>query len=343
LLQWCYLTTQVARARRNCSGSLDRLNSRATKHEMRVSYGQRFINREFPESSRMSLKSGGMEKKFGNRRSTMIFAGVDVGSLSAEAVLMNESSGILAYKIIVVKPNPVTSATLVMDSVLEQQGLAYDDISFCVSTGYGRERLPFANHNISEISCHGKGAHWVDPSIRTIIDVGGQDCKVIRIDSDGHLKDFVMNDKCAAGTGRFLEGIAKTLEVDINDLGDLSLGGTDPVHVSSICTVFTQFDVLCLLAEGRKQGDIGLGVAEALASRVMRLVNRVGIEETLCITGGVAKNKAVVKSLEKVTGHKIIEMAVDSQIIGALGAALFAKERYFSQQAASGGQNVSNQ
>ena len=260
----------------------------------------------------------------------MIFAGVDVGSLSAEAVLVNEDAGILANEIIVVKPDPVVSASLVMDSVLKQQGLSYDDIDYCVSTGYGRERIPFAQQNISEISCHGKGAHWSVSSIRTIIDVGGQDCKVIRVDPEGNLKDFVMNDKCAAGTGRFLEGIAKTLGVDIGELGTLSLGGEDPVPVSSICTVFTQFDVLCFLAEGKKPEDIGMGVAEALATRIMRLIRRVGIEESLCITGGVAKNKSVVKSLQEVTGHRITELSVDSQIVGALGAALFAMERFNS-------------
>ncbi len=259
----------------------------------------------------------------------MIFAGVDVGSLSAEAVLLSESDNILAYEIIVVKPNPVVSATIVMESVLKQQGLTYDDITYCVSTGYGREKIPFAQHNISEISCHGKGAHWADPSIRTIIDVGGQDCKAIRVDDKGLLKDFIMNDKCAAGTGRFLEGIAKTLGVNISELGPLSLKGQTPVPISSICTVFTQFDVMCFLAEGRTSEDIGLGVAEALAKRIMRLVNKVGIEDNICVTGGVAKNKAVVKALEKVTGHKITELNVDSQIIGALGAALFARERYF--------------
>jgi len=260
----------------------------------------------------------------------MLFAGVDVGSLSAEAVLFDDSK-MLAYEIIVVKPNPVDSATIVMDSVLKQSKLNYDDISYCVSTGYGRERIPFAQHDISEISCHGKGAHWVNPSIRTIIDVGGQDCKAIRIDEHGDLKDFVMNDKCAAGTGRFLEGIAKTLGVDIGQLGPLALRGKSPVPISSICTVFTEFDVMCFLAEDRTPEDIGLGVAKALSIRVNKLINKVKIEAEICVTGGVAKNKAVVKALEEVTGHKMAELSVDSQIIGALGAALFAKKRYLKE------------
>jgi len=258
----------------------------------------------------------------------MIFAGCDVGSLSAEAVLVNGGGEILAYKIIGVKPNPVVSATLVMDSVLKQVSLTYNDIDYCVSTGYGREKIPFAQHNISEISCHGKGAHWVYPSIRTIIDVGGQDCKVIRVDANGDLKDFVMNDKCAAGTGRFLEGMAKTMGVDISELGPLSLKGRTPVPFSSICTVFSQLDVMCFLSEGRTPEDIGMGVSKALAVRINRLVNKVGIEDDICVTGGVAKNKAVVKALEEVTEHKVVELNVDPQIIGALGAALYARERF---------------
>jgi predicted CoA-substrate-specific enzyme activase len=257
----------------------------------------------------------------------MIFAGVDVGSMSAEAVLM-KGDQIVAHSTMVVKPNPVVSANRVMDSVLEKSPWSRGNITFCVSTGYGRERIPFADHNISEISCHGKGAFWANPAIRTIIDVGGQDSKVIRVDGEGNLKDFVMNDKCAAGTGRFLEGIAKILGVHVSELGPLALRGQSPVPISSICTVFTQFDVMCFLAEGRTSEDVGLGVAEALAVRIHRLVNRVGVEEGVCITGGVAKNSAVVKALEKVLGRQMTDIGVDPQIIGAIGAALFARETY---------------
>ncbi len=256
----------------------------------------------------------------------MIFAGVDVGSMTAEAVLLDDD-GIRASSVIVVTPNPVLSAATVMDTVLRESGLDYEDIDYCVSTGYGRERIEFAQHDISEISCHGKGAFWANPGIRTIIDVGGQDCKVIRIDSEGDLKDFVMNDKCAAGTGRFLEGVAKTLGLHVSDLGALALKGVDPVAITSICTVFTQFDVMTFLADGRSREDICFGVAEALAVRVNRLVKRVGVESEVCITGGVAKNQAVVKACEKIVGHEMCSLGIDPQIVGALGAALFARER----------------
>ncbi len=257
----------------------------------------------------------------------MIFAGVDVGSMTAEAALLGDGT-MLASSVMVVTPNPVTSATAVMDTALTEAGLTYDDVDACVSTGYGRERIPFAQHDISEISCHGKGAFWSDPDVRTIIDVGGQDCKVIRIDQDGDLADFVMNDKCAAGTGRFLEGVAKTLGVHVGELGPMALAGVDPVPITSICTVFTQFDVMTFLADGRSREDICLGVAEALAIRVNRLVKRVGTQSRVCLSGGVAKNAAVVAATGRIVGHDLLPLQIDPQIVGALGAALFARERH---------------
>ncbi|UWG98728.1 acyl-CoA dehydratase activase [Dehalobacter sp. DCM] len=264
----------------------------------------------------------------------MIFAGVDVGSLSAEAVLM-ENDKLLASYIITVKPNPVTSATLVMEEVLKLTGLKQSDIAYCVSTGYGRERIPFSQHDVSEISCHGKGAFWANNNVRTIIDVGGQDSKLIRIDENGDLDDFMMNDKCAAGTGRFLEGIAKTFGIHVSELGPLALNGKNSVPISSICTVYTQFDVMGLLADGRSREDIALGVADSLAIRLNRMVTQIKIKDELCCTGGVAKNAAVVKSIEKVTGKKVTSLGdTDPQIIGALGAAIYAKERYLKENAA---------
>ncbi len=257
----------------------------------------------------------------------MIFAGVDVGSMSAESVLLNDDE-IIATSIIVVKPNPVESAVVVMNTVLKQAGVRKDEITYCVSTGYGRERIPFAHHNVSEISCHGKGAFWTNPKVRTIIDVGGQDCKAIRVDDTGELEDFVMNDKCAAGTGRFLEGIAKTFGIHVSELGAMALKGVEAVPISSICTVFSQFDAMCFLADGRTKEDVALGVAEALARRVNRLVSKVGIADQVCVTGGVAKNPSVVKALEQATERKVNALAVDPQIVGALGAAIFARERY---------------
>lgn len=259
----------------------------------------------------------------------MIFAGCDVGSLTAKALLMDEKEDIISYEIMNVLPNPVRSAEEIMSRALKKAGISLDQIDYCVSTGYGREKIPFANSNISEISCHGKGAYWANPDIRTIIDIGGQDLKAIRVDNKGELMDFVMNDKCAAGTGRFLEGIAKTLNVMLEDLGTLALQGKNPVTIISTCTIFTQFDVMHLIVEGAEKEDIAAGVAKAMASRMHKLVRKVGIKKEVAITGGVAKNQGVVKYLEEIVKGSIYQFKdIDPQIMGALGAALFAKEQF---------------
>ena len=261
----------------------------------------------------------------------MIVAGCDVGSLSAEAVLMKDGE-IVAAEIIRVRPRPEQSAKEVMDKALQKVGWNYDDIQYCVSTGYGRERIPFANNNISEISCHGKCAYWLVPSARTIIDVGGQDCKAIRIDDSGKLVNFVMNDKCAAGTGRFLEFMAKTLGVGIEELGPLALDSQEKIIITNVCSIFAESEVLHYIYEGRKSADIALGVNNSMAERVNSLVRRVGIEKDICITGGVAKNISVMKNLGAVLELEPKKLPVDPQIVGALGACLFAKEELSKQK-----------
>jgi predicted CoA-substrate-specific enzyme activase len=255
----------------------------------------------------------------------MIVAGCDVGSLTAEAVILKDGS-IIASQIIRVRPRPEQSATDVMDMALAEVGLTYQDIEYCVSTGYGRERIPFANNNISEISCHGKGAQWLLPAVRTVIDVGGQDCKVIKIGGDGKLINFVMNDKCAAGTGRFLEFMAKVLRIGIEDLGSLSLESQDTVTVTNVCSIFAESEVLHYIYEGKRPADIAAGINRSMAERVNSLAKRVGIQNDICITGGVAKNTGVVKNLEVLLEVEAEKLPVDPQIVGALGASLFAKE-----------------
>jgi predicted CoA-substrate-specific enzyme activase len=255
----------------------------------------------------------------------MIVAGCDVGSLSAEAVIMRNGS-IISSEIIRVRPRPEQSASDVMGKALSKAGLTYQDIEHCVSTGYGRERIPFANSNISEISCHGKGAQWLIPSVRTVIDVGGQDCKVIRVDENGKLMNFVMNDKCAAGTGRFLELMAKVLRVGIEDLGPHALSSEKPVPITNMCSIFAESEVLHHIYEGKDQTDIVAGINRAMAERVQSLVKRVGIEKDICITGGVAKNIGVVSHLEEMLEVSAEKLTVDPQIVGALGASLFAEE-----------------
>jgi predicted CoA-substrate-specific enzyme activase len=214
-----------------------------------------------------------------------------------------------------------------MDSVLGDVNLSYDDIDFIVSTGYGRETISFVNDNVSEISCHGKGAHWLIPNIRTVIDVGGQDCKVIRVSDEGVLEDFVMNDKCAAGTGRSLEIMAEALGVEIAQLGPLSLEASETITITSQCSIFTEMEIMHLLMEEKSVADIAAGINDAMARRVKMLVGRVGLKKDIGLTGGVSKNVGVVKFLENMLGADFVEFPEDPQIVGALGAALFASER----------------
>jgi len=255
----------------------------------------------------------------------MVVAGCDVGSLSAEAVIMDNGS-IISFEIIKVRPRPEQSAGDVMNAALSKAGLTLGGLDYCISTGYGREKIPFANDNISEISCHGKGAQWLIPSVRTVIDVGGQDCKAISVDENGNLLNFIMNDKCAAGTGRFLEVMSKTLGVGLEELASLAVRSKNPLPVTSQCSIFTETEAMCYVNEGEKMADIAAGINQAMARRVKALVGRIGIVDEVCMTGGVAKNSGVLKSLEEILQVTIKKMPEDPQIIGALGAAIFAKE-----------------
>ena len=256
----------------------------------------------------------------------MIAAGCDVGSLTAEAVIM-ENRAIIGSEIVRVGHRAEDSARDVMDRALSRAHLAYEDIDCVVSTGYGRETIPFADGNVSEISCHGRGAHWLVPSIRTVIDVGGQDCKVIRVSQEGALEDFVMNDKCAAGTGRSLEIMAEALGVGIEELGPLSLEASERISITSQCSIFTEMEIMHLLMEDKRVADIAAGINDAMARRVKMLVGRIGLKADIGLTGGVSKNVGVVRFLEDVLGARFVAFPEDPQIVGALGAALFASER----------------
>ncbi len=257
------------------------------------------------------------------------FGGIDVGSLSAQAVIL-ENGSIRAYTSMPVKNNPLDSATTVLFMALEMAGLEKGDLSFTVSTGYGREQIQkegLSQANVSEISAHGKGAHWLLPAVHTVIDIGGQDAKVIRVDQAGELVDFVMNDKCAAGTGRFLEVMARTLGVTLEELGPLSFKAHNPIELSTRCSIYCETEVLHYMQRGVDSADIAASVNRTMAERVLALVRRVGVDKEVTMTGGVAKNVAVRKELERLVGARLVEYDVDSQIVGALGAALIAKEQ----------------
>ena len=260
----------------------------------------------------------------------MIVAGCDVGSLTGKAVILKNGS-ILSYGIVPTTPKPERTARNAMDEALKKGSLTLEDIEFIVGTGYGRVKIPFAIKEISELTCHGKGAHSFIPSIRTIIDVGGQDCKVIKVNKDGKILDFAMNDKCAAGTGRFLEVMAKTLELKLDDLGPISLKSKNQAKITAQCSVFAETEVVSLMADGAEVADIVAGIHDTIASRIMTLVYRVGLEEDIAISGGVAKNIGVVEFIEKKMGLKTVKLPVDPQIIGAIGAALIAKDELESK------------
>ena len=254
----------------------------------------------------------------------MTVAGVDVGSLTAEVVILDQGK-IVHYVIMPTGYNSKTAAEKAIDTALEAASLKRPDLDYIVATGYGRVSIDFADKRITEITCHGRGAYYLNPDVRTVIDIGGQDSKVICLSESGKVLDFTMNDKCAAGTGRFLEVMAQALEVELGGLADLSDQAENTVSISSMCTVFAESEVVSLIARGLPREDIARGLHRAIADRTAGMVNRVGLQEAVMITGGVARNRAVVKALNEKLKIKII-VPEEPQIAGALGAALLAEE-----------------
>ncbi len=255
----------------------------------------------------------------------MIVAGCDVGSLTAKVVILKNKK-IAGSAVDPVQGRPEEAARAVMDRALETAGLALDKIDRCFGTGYGKKRIAFVEESISEIACHGKGAHWLVPDIRTVIDIGGQDCKAMRLDENGDIINFVTNDKCAAGTGRFLEVMSELLNVELPELGALSEKSREVLHFSATCTIWVQQEVIRHIHEDWSVEDIGAAVNRAMADRIAILANRLGLEPDLCLTGGVAKNAGVRKDVERLLGIKLRKIKTDPQLIGALGAAIFARE-----------------
>lgn len=261
----------------------------------------------------------------------MITAGVDVGSLSGKAVIL-EDNRIVSWGLVPTGPDSSATAKEAMDMALQKGGLAMDSIQFVVSTGYGRVVVPFAQRNVTEISCHAKGANFFFPGVRTILDMGGQDCKAIRCDAAGKVVNFAMNDKCAAGAGRSMEVMADLFQIPLAEMGPLSLQVVNgEVSVSSTCTVFAKSEVLAHLRQGVPKNDILAGLCAALATRVYGLLKRVGIEPEFVISGGIAKNTGVVTRVEQKVGLKA-NICFEPQIVGALGAAIFARDMLTKQQ-----------
>lgn len=252
------------------------------------------------------------------------FAGIDIGSTMTKAVIMGEDE-IIASVIGATGPEQRHLANKVMKEALDQAGLPFETVSYVVSTGYGRINVPFADKEITEISCHARGIVNLFPMARTIIDIGGQDSKGIRVDQDGRPRDFVMNDKCAAGSGRFLEVIADTLGIDIREMGTIGLQGKSPAQISNLCTVWAEQEVAERLAEGVDLPDLVAGIHKALASRVARMVEKIKVEQDVVFTGGVAKNRGMVRALSEEVGYPLI-IPPEPLLTGALGAALIGKD-----------------
>jgi predicted CoA-substrate-specific enzyme activase len=267
----------------------------------------------------------------------MIVAGCDVGSTTGKAVIMNDDK-VTSYSVMSCKPRPEETARIAITEAMERISLySLDRLDYIVGTGYGRMKIPFANENISEITCHGVGAYWLCPSVRTIIDIGGQDLKVIGLDDSGRVAEFVMNDKCAAGTGRYLENQARALGLTLQELTTISLQAAKQLVISSQCSVFAESEVITLLNEGEELSNIANAIHESVASRVLTLVRRVGARKDITFAGGCAKNDGLIAALEKGLGGGIVRLPEDPQIIGALGAALLAAKRLKKMASAQDG------
>ena len=257
----------------------------------------------------------------------MITAGIDIGSISAKAAIMREGV-LLGARVISTGYHAELSGNKVFDEILSELGLGRKSVDRIVSTGYGRKSMAAADKAITEIMCHAAGAYYLNPQIRSIIDIGGQDSKAIVMDDNGKVINFVMNDKCAAGTGRFLEVMARALEVDLGRFGEISLSADRPAKISSLCTVFAESEVISLIAKGEKRENIISGIHDSICARVSAMMMRIGIREPVMITGGVAKNVGMVRVLRKML-HSPVEVSRYAQENGAIGAACLARNLSF--------------
>jgi predicted CoA-substrate-specific enzyme activase len=255
----------------------------------------------------------------------MITAGIDIGSITAKAAVMRDGN-LLGTKVISTGYNAEKAGRKVLDELLAQIGMPASAVERIVSTGYGRNSVDFADRVLTEIVCHGAGVRFLNPRIRLVIDVGGQDSKAIALDPEGRVEDFAMNDKCAAGTGRFLANAAEVMGLSLDQVGPLSLEGKHPVKITTVCTVFVESDILSYLAQGKKPPDILSGVHLAIARRTVSLARRVPIEPAITLTGGVARNVGMVHALEEILATKL-QVSPDAHFTGAIGAALFALDK----------------
>ena len=256
--------------------------------------------------------------------------GVDIGSTASKAVIMKNGVDIIAHDVVFLGAG-TEGPDNVIDNLFKKSYLSWDNISFTVATGYGRNTYQKADDQISELSCHAKGAAFLHPKVRTVIDIGGQDAKALKIGENGKMINFLMNDKCAAGTGRFLEVMSRVLNIPISEFSERSSMSTQKVEISSTCTVFAETEVISYLANAVKREDILAGVHRSIASRVGTLAQRIGIEDDVILTGGVAHDEGIVRALEETLQTKVYTNEY-CQLNGAIGAALYGHKLYIEEQ-----------
>jgi predicted CoA-substrate-specific enzyme activase len=257
------------------------------------------------------------------------FGGCDAGSTYTKCVILDENGKIAAAVTKRSRINPVLSAKDALDEAVSQvDGLnSAEELTYLIGTGYGRNKVPFADENISEISCHAMGVHVTDPSVKAIIDIGGQDVKGIAIDTDGTVLNFAMNDKCAAGTGRFFESMARAFEMSLDEFSNLSLTAKNVIPITAQCAVFAESEVISLVGEGKPMEEIAAGIQLSVAKRCFVMAKKAGAVDSVTLTGGCAKNEGLKKAIEKVLKINVVDLPTDPQLMGALGAAEYARQK----------------
>lgn len=262
------------------------------------------------------------------------FGGCDVGSTTGKAVILDEGGSIVASSIVPTEIDPELTSTIAMDKACASvPGLnSFRGLACLVGTGYGRNEVALADRNVSEISCHAMGTFSCDPRIKTIVDIGGQDVKAIAVDKDGSVLEFAMNDKCAAGTGRFFEAMSRTFRMDLDKFSELSLRAKKVIPITSQCSVFAESEVISLLARRNPPEDVAAGIQAAVSKRCFTLLKRIGMQPLVTVTGGCAKNRGLIKALARIIAMEVTSLPVDPQIIGALGAAVFARREFLNRK-----------
>ena len=257
------------------------------------------------------------------------FGGCDAGSTYTKCVIIDENGKIAAAVTKRSRINPVLSAKDALDEAVSQvDGLnSAEELTYLIGTGYGRNKVPFADENISEISCHAMRVHVNDPSVKAIIDIGGQDVKGIAIDTDGTVLNFAMNDKCAAGTGRFFESMARAFEMSLDEFSKLSLTAKNVIPITAQCAVFAESEVISLVGEGKPMEEIAAGIQLSVAKRCFVMAKKAGAADSVTLTGGCAKNEGLKKAIEKVLKINVVDLPTDPQLMGALGAAEYARQK----------------